>query len=96
MDRYNHLNTYLKSRYGERVLKICIDGGFTCPNRDGTCGCGGCIFCGKDGSGENIKNRLTDTVASIKNQVKCFLSSYKGARANKFIAYFQSCSILVS
>ncbi len=37
-ERYNHLNTYLKNRFGERVLKIPVDASFTCPNRDGTCG----------------------------------------------------------
>jgi radical SAM superfamily enzyme len=38
MERYNHLNTYFKQVFGERTLKICIDGNFTCPNRDGKCG----------------------------------------------------------
>jgi hypothetical protein len=56
LERYNHLNKYLKDKFGERTLKICIDGGFTCPNRDGTCGTGGCIFCSPKGSGEHIKN----------------------------------------
>lgn len=37
LDRYNHLNKYLKEKFGERVLKICVDAGFTCPNRDGKC-----------------------------------------------------------
>ena len=41
--RYNHLNEYLKNKFGERVLKICIDAHFSCPNRDGKCGYGGCI-----------------------------------------------------
>lgn len=39
-ERYKHLNKYLKDKFGERTLKICIDGGFTCPNRDGKCGTG--------------------------------------------------------
>ena len=38
--RYNHLNEYLKNKFGERTLKICVDGGFTCPNRDGRSGYG--------------------------------------------------------
>ena len=90
MDRYNHLNKYLKAKYGERVLKICIDGDFSCPNRDGICGYGGCIFCGHAGSGENIKYKMSNTLASIQNQIQCFLDSYRGQRANKFIAYFQN------
>ncbi len=90
MDRYNHLNKYLKNKFGERVLKICVDGNFSCPNRDGTCGVGGCIFCGLAGSGENIKYRLPEALSSIKNQIVCFLNSYRGERANKFIVYFQN------
>lgn len=86
MERYNHFNKWLKNKFGERTLKICIDGGFTCPNRDGTKGCGGCSFCGERGSGENLTN------LAISTQVKNHLQSYKGTRANKFIAYFQNFS----
>lgn len=85
--RYNHLNKYLKNKFGERVLKIGVDGGFTCPNRDGTCGTNGCIFCSEEGSGEHLSSNK-----SIAVQVKSFLDSYKGIRANKFIAYFQNFS----
>lgn len=51
-ERYKHLNKYLKEKFGERTLKICIDGGFTCPNRDGTISTKGCIFCSEKGSGD--------------------------------------------
>ena len=85
--RYNHLNEYLKNKFGERVLKICIDGNFTCPNRDGKCGYGGCIFCGEAGSGEHL-----NSLVSIKNQVENYFLSYKAKRANKFIVYFQNFS----
>ena len=84
LDRYKHLNKYLKDKFGERTLKICIDGGFTCPNRDGSAGSGGCIFCSERGSGDHIK------CASISEQVKNYFTSYKAERANKFIAYFQN------
>ena len=84
MERYNHLNTYLKDKFGERTLKICVDAGFTCPNRDGTKSVGGCIFCGERGSGEHLKN------IDIADQVKQHLESYRGERANKFIVYFQN------
>lgn len=86
VSRYNQFNTWLKNKFGERTLKICIDGGFSCPNRDGTKGCGGCSFCGERGSGENTKR------IDITAQVKAHLSSYKADRANKFIAYFQNFS----
>ena len=52
--RYKTLREHLKQQYGETLVKICIDGGFTCPNRDGRAGVGGCIFCGAQGAGENI------------------------------------------
>lgn len=87
IDRYNHLNKYLKNKFSERVLKICVDGGFTCPNRDGTCGTNGCIFCSEEGSGEHLSSNK-----SIEMQVKSFLDSYRGTRANKFIVYFQNFS----
>lgn len=84
MRQYNRLNEYLKNKLGGRTLKICIDGGFTCPNRDGKCGVSGCIFCGEKGSGENTKN------SNIEAQVKNHLASYRGKRAERFVAYFQN------
>ena len=86
--RYNKLNEYYKEKFGERTLKICVDGGFTCPNRDGTCGTGGCIFCSEKGSGELIKNNTE----KISRQVEEYLNSYRAKRANKFIIYFQNFS----
>ena len=86
MERYNHFNSWLKNKFNERTLKICIDGGFTCPNRDGKKGFGGCSFCGERGSGENLK------CLDVSVQVKNHLASYKADRANKFIAYFQNFS----
>lgn len=83
--RYKKLNEYLKEKFGERILKICVDGGFTCPNRDGKCGYGGCIYCSERGSGELINNSK-----NINEQVKLYLNSYKAERANKFIVYFQN------
>lgn len=85
IERYIHLNKYLKDKFGERTLKICIDGNFTCPNRDGTKGYSGCIFCSEKGSGEHIKFS-----SNISNQVENYFKSYKAERANKFIAYFQN------
>ncbi len=83
-DRYNRLNKYLKNKFGERTLKICIDGGFTCPNRDGKISTHGCIFCSEKGSREHIKK------SDISMQIKNYFESYKAERANKFIAYFQN------
>ena len=83
--RYNKLNEYLKNKFGERTLKICVDGGFSCPNRDGTVGRNGCIFCSERGSGDHICNHN-----NISEQVKNYFTSYKSTRANKFIVYFQN------
>lgn len=83
--RYNKLNRFLKNKFGEKVIKICIDGGFTCPNRDGKKSTYGCIFCSEKGSGEHIKK-----CDSISEQVRNYFKSYKAERANKFIAYFQN------
>ena len=85
MERYRHLNEYYKEKFGERTLKICVDGGFTCPNRDGKLGCGGCIYCSEKGSGELINN-----AESITKQVEAYFNSYRAQRANKFIVYFQN------
>jgi uncharacterized protein len=83
-NRYNKFSDFLKLKFNEKVHKICIDGGFTCPNRDGKCGKNGCIYCSEKGSGENTTN------GTISNQVNNYLNSYKGSRANKYIIYFQN------
>ena len=89
--RYNKLNKYLKEKFGERTLKICIDGGFTCPNRDGTCGTEGCIFCSEQGSGEHIfRIAEKNSIENIRIQIENHFKSYRAKRANKFIAYFQN------
>jgi len=85
-ERINYVNTFLKNKFGERTLKICVDGNFTCPNRDGKCGKGGCIFCSERGSGEHIKN----SISSISRQVSDYFLTYRAQRANKFIVYFQN------
>lgn len=80
---YNNFSSYLKTKYGGRISKICIDGGFGCPNRDGTCGMGGCIYCGERGAGEHI-----DPALSIRDQVSSALAADQ--RSGGFIAYFQN------
>jgi radical SAM protein (TIGR01212 family) len=80
---YNNLSSYLKNKYNGKISKICIDGGFGCPNRDGTCGVGGCIYCGERGAGEHI-----DAAVSIREQVEIALQ--RDTRSDGFIAYFQN------
>ena len=79
---YRTLKDYLTEKYGCTVKKICIDAGFSCPNRDGRVGFGGCIYCGERGAGEHI-----DPSRCITEQVELGLS--RGG-ADAYIAYFQS------
>ncbi|MFP4036547.1 MAG: TIGR01212 family radical SAM protein, partial [Desulfobacteraceae bacterium] len=86
--RYRDYNTYLRDLFGERVQKIPLDAGLGCPNRDGTIGQGGCIYCDGRGSGTGA---LVDGGLSIEEQVqrgRAFASARYGA--SLFIAYFQS------
>lgn len=80
---YNTLSDHLRSQFGKKLRKICIDGGFTCPNRDGTCGVGGCVFCGERGAGEQL-----DPTLSIRRQVQQRLE--QAAPEEEWIAYFQN------
>lgn len=83
---YNTYSSYLKNRFGEKVYKLPISLPLTCPNRDGTLGVNGCIFCGEEGgSFENLSSSM-----SIKEQLYSN-KEYIGKRykAKKFIAYFQ-------
>ena len=80
---YNNLSGYFRDKYGKRLGKICIDGGFSCPNRDGKCGRGGCIYCGERGAGEHI-----DQNVSIREQV---MTALQVAEEDElFVAYFQN------
>jgi len=81
---YRTLNSYLQERFGCKVYKLSLDGGMTCPNRDGTCGTRGCIFC--SGSGEFAE--AGGSVAEQLERAKCRVSAK--IRNGKYIAYFQS------
>ena len=83
---YRTLNEHYRKKYGCKVYKLSIDGGFTCPNRDGTVGYGGCIFCGGEGSGE-FAEKGCDITAQLENAKKRVSAKNKGG---KYIAYFQS------
>ena len=83
---YCSLNEYLKNTFGEKVYKISLNGGMTCPNRDGTLDSRGCIFCSKGGSGEfsadallPISEQLEQAKRRIREKTDC----------KRFIAYFQ-------
>lgn len=87
MERYYSLNTYLRESFGEKLYKIALDGGFGCPNRDGTVGTGGCIFCSGAGSGDFAECAAEDVFAAIEHGKARVQQKNPGGR---YIAYFQS------
>lgn len=84
---YTTLNSYLKKRFGCKVYKLAINGGFTCPNRDGTLGTRGCIFCSRGGSGEFAESKEKSVTQQIDNGKK---RVEKKIKDGKYIAYFQA------
>lgn len=84
--RYLTFNTHLKNTFGEKVYKVTIDAGFTCPNRDGKINTGGCIYC----YGDRTTQKLVEPAAvttQIQQGIRAIQRKY---RADKFLAYFQS------
>ncbi len=92
--RYHSLDYHLKKFFGEKVYKIALDSGMTCPNRDGTLGTGGCIFCSSGGSGDFATPQCESITAQIDlaiDEIKMPKTGFrKGTTCNHFIAYFQS------
>lgn len=85
--KYTTLNNYLKEIFGEKVYKIALNGGFTCPNRDGKVGTRGCIFCSKGGSGDFAESPDLTITEQIDNGKKRLEKKIKNG---KYIAYFQA------
>jgi len=85
---YSH-NQYLRDSFGEKTFKIALDGGFTCPNRDGTLGVGGCHFCTPAGSGDFVVKSAESIIAQFHGFQK--MMHQKWAKG-KYIAYFQAFS----
>ena len=83
---YYRVNDFYQKLFGCKVYKLSLDGGFTCPNRDGTVGIGGCIFCGADGSGAFAEggNCISQQLEKAKERVAAKI------RGGRFIAYFQA------
>lgn len=98
---YVSLDYYLKKKFGEKVYKVSLNAGMTCPNRDGTLDTRGCIFCSSGGSGdfaappchsvtEQIETAIKGIKATKANRAKKPGTKGKTANCNKFIAYFQA------
>lgn len=84
---YKKYGTYLRKKYnGQRVFKVIVDGGFTCPNRDGSKGYGGCTYCNVDSYTPLISRTATSMQTQLKEGMKHAKNFYK---ADKFIVYFQ-------
>ncbi|MDO4569173.1 MAG: TIGR01212 family radical SAM protein [Planctomycetia bacterium] len=82
---YRDLSHYYRDIFGCKCHKLCVDGGFTCPNRDGKCGRGGCIFCGPRGAGDFI------SASGIRNQIDdAMKKAVRKHKAEKFVVYFQN------
>src|SRR6185369_3925220 len=87
--RYNTFSDELKRRFGRKVQRISVDAGFSCPNRDGSLGSEGCIFCGGHGSGSHGIPRHLSISDQIEDGKEVMTRKY---RAERFIAYFQAYS----
>ena len=89
-ERYNSISNYLKKEFGRKTVKLSIDAGFTCPNRDGSKGYGGCAFCSGGGSGE-LAAHLTDDGSSISASISEQIDRLSDKWPNAcYLAYFQS------
>ena len=85
--RYHSLDFCLKEKFGEKLYKLSLDGGMTCPNRDGSISSGGCIFCSGSGSGDFAAQRCENIGQQLAQAKALVAEKYQGSR---FIAYFQS------
>lgn len=85
--RYHSLNYHLQKNYGEKMYKISLDGGMTCPNRDGMLGTRGCIFCSRGGSGDFAASRTLSITEQIETGKQQASRKYNGS---SYIAYFQA------
>lgn len=85
--RYNSANSFFREKFGDKVIKVALDGGFTCPNRDGTLSYGGCIFCSEKGSGDFAGDRALDIEKQFEVSRQKMNKKWK---EGKYIAYFQA------
>jgi len=85
--RYYSLDSYIKQTFGEKLYKLALNGGMSCPNRDGTLGRGGCIFCSEGGSGDFAADQKLSIPEQIQNAKELVSKKHSGS---SYIAYFQA------
>lgn len=85
--RFFSLNDYFKDKFNEKIYKVSLDGGFTCPNRDGKVATGGCLFCSESGSGDFAGNKTESINSQIEQQLNLIKDKFP---TGKVIAYFQN------
>ncbi|MBB2181615.1 TIGR01212 family radical SAM protein [Lachnospiraceae bacterium MD1] len=88
--RYHSLDYELKKQFGQKVYRLSLNGGMTCPNRDGRIDTRGCIFCSEGGSGDFAANGLLSITDQIEAAKKLVSSKIKNPEQAKYIAYFQA------
>lgn len=87
---YYSLDYYLKQTYGQKIYKLSLNGGMSCPNRDGSLGTGGCIFCSKGGSGDFAQSSSLSITKQIEDGKLLLSRKLQQVKQAKFIAYFQA------
>ena len=85
--RYRNFTSFIKNKFGVRVQKVCIDAGFTCPNKDGTKGVGGCTYCNNNTFNPDYCKPIKPIKVQINEGISFFAKKYK---AQKYLAYFQA------
>ncbi|HDP74271.1 MAG TPA: TIGR01212 family radical SAM protein, partial [Bacteroidales bacterium] len=88
--RYNSYSNYFKREFGGRVQKLAIDAGFTCPNRDGTVGIGGCTYCNNNAFNPNYCTPQKSITQQIEEGIEFHAVRYR--HADRYLAYFQAYS----
>lgn len=85
--RYHTLNYHLREHFGHKVFKVALDGGFDCPNRDGTVAHGGCTFCSAAGSGDFAGNRADDLITQF-HDIKTVCTKMEGRQIHRLFSGF--------
>ena len=88
--RYNAYSNYFRSKFGTRVQKLSVDGGFSCPNRDGRCGTGGCTFCTNEAFNPSYCRRVATITEQLDEGIAFHRHRYRSAPV--YLAYFQAYS----